>query len=145
MRNDPRAAVTSQARASTLHCAEPDLDHAESAHDSAVPAATGKGLVGTSKVARSGCHSATCGCCGSCCSVGGQALRCANIDSLDPPTLTKEEVPRATIIYRGLRLPFRWFRSSSAKAIDRSLRETLGELRQRPSYRGTAFAVGCSA
>lgn len=37
-----------------------------------------------------------------------------------------EMTPRATILYRGLRLPFRWFRSGTSTALDEALRETLG-------------------
>lgn len=40
---------------------------------------------------------------------------------------TNETPPRATILYRGLCLPFRWFRSSTPAAMDEALRETLGE------------------
>lgn len=35
--------------------------------------------------------------------------------------------PRAKILYRGLCLPFRWFRSSSEAAVRKSLRGALGE------------------
>lgn len=38
-----------------------------------------------------------------------------------------ETPPRATILYRGLCLPFHWFRSTSPAAMDKTLRETLGE------------------
>lgn len=41
---------------------------------------------------------------------------------------TNETPPRATILYRGLCLPFRWFRSSTPAAMDEALRETLGEV-----------------
>lgn len=37
-----------------------------------------------------------------------------------------EMTPRAVILYRGIRLPYRWFRSSSAAAMGEALRETLG-------------------
>ncbi|CAM9135888.1 unnamed protein product, partial [Hapterophycus canaliculatus] len=41
----------------------------------------------------------------------------------------KEATPRAVILYRGVRLPFRWFRSSSAGSMETALRETLGKYR----------------
>lgn len=40
-----------------------------------------------------------------------------------------EMAPRAVIIYRGMRLPFRWFRSGTARGMDEALREALGGLR----------------
>lgn len=39
-----------------------------------------------------------------------------------------EMPPRATILYRGLCLPFHWFRSSTVEAMDGALRDALGEL-----------------
>lgn len=45
-----------------------------------------------------------------------------------PSVLANDEmVPRAVILYRGLSLPFRWFRSGTAREMDEVLRETLGE------------------
>lgn len=38
-----------------------------------------------------------------------------------------EMAPRAVILYRGVRLPFRWFRSGTAREMDEALREMLGE------------------
>lgn len=43
-----------------------------------------------------------------------------------PLTRECETTPRAEIIYRGIRLPYRWFRSSSAASMNEALRETLG-------------------
>lgn len=43
------------------------------------------------------------------------------------PEKADETAPRATILYRGLKLPFRWFRSATVREIDEALRETLGE------------------
>lgn len=40
-----------------------------------------------------------------------------------------EMVPRAVILYRGMKLPFRWLRSGTATLMDTSLRELLGEWR----------------
>ncbi|CAM9401236.1 unnamed protein product [Ectocarpus sp. 8 AP-2014] len=37
-----------------------------------------------------------------------------------------EMVPRAVILYRGIKLPFRWLRSGTARLMDKSLREMLG-------------------
>ncbi|CAM9935619.1 unnamed protein product [Ectocarpus sp. 4 AP-2014] len=37
-----------------------------------------------------------------------------------------EMVPRAVILYRGMKLPFRWLRSGTARLMDESLREMLG-------------------
>ncbi|CAN0535812.1 unnamed protein product, partial [Ectocarpus sp. 12 AP-2014] len=39
---------------------------------------------------------------------------------------TDETVPRAVILYRGMKLPFRWLRSGTARSMDKSLREMLG-------------------
>ncbi|CAN0536939.1 unnamed protein product, partial [Ectocarpus sp. 12 AP-2014] len=39
---------------------------------------------------------------------------------------TDETVPRAVIFYRGMKLPFRWLRSGTARSMDKSLREMLG-------------------
>ncbi|CAM9451967.1 unnamed protein product, partial [Ectocarpus sp. 12 AP-2014] len=39
---------------------------------------------------------------------------------------TDETVPRAVILYRGMKLPFRWLRSGTARSMDISLREMLG-------------------
>lgn len=58
-----------------------------------------------------------------------------NGDKVSDLTPTKEALlarkvevaPRVAIFYRGLRLPFRWFRSSTAAAMDKRLRGTLGE------------------
>lgn len=44
------------------------------------------------------------------------------------PVRADEMAPRAVIMYRGVRLPFRWFRSGTAKGMDEALREMLGEL-----------------
>lgn len=44
------------------------------------------------------------------------------------PVRADEMAPRATIVYRGMRLPFRWFRSGTARGMDEDLRELLGEL-----------------
>lgn len=38
-----------------------------------------------------------------------------------------EMVPRAVILYRGMKLPFRWLRSGTARLMDKALREMLGE------------------
>ncbi|CAM9397299.1 unnamed protein product [Ectocarpus fasciculatus] len=37
-----------------------------------------------------------------------------------------EMVPRAVILYRGMKLPFRWLRSGTARLMDKALREMLG-------------------
>ncbi|CAN0183327.1 unnamed protein product [Ectocarpus sp. 6 AP-2014] len=37
-----------------------------------------------------------------------------------------EMVPRAVILYRGMKLPFRWLRSGTARLMDKSLRQMLG-------------------
>ncbi|CAB1118673.1 unnamed protein product [Ectocarpus sp. CCAP 1310/34] len=39
---------------------------------------------------------------------------------------TDETVPRAVILYHGMKLPFRWLRSGTARSMDKSLREMLG-------------------
>ena len=44
------------------------------------------------------------------------------------PFRADEMAPRAVIIYKGVRLPFRWFRSGTAKGMDEALRDVLGEL-----------------
>lgn len=80
----------------------------------------------------------------SCCGGGSRCSRSVEVSQLpDLPDLRHlpaieehiqslverigERVPQsATIIYRGLRMPFRWYRTGSAEAIDKSLRETLG-------------------
>lgn len=43
------------------------------------------------------------------------------------PATVDEMAARAVILYRGLSLPFRWFRSGTAREMDEVLRETLGE------------------
>lgn len=43
------------------------------------------------------------------------------------PVRAGQMAPRATIIYRGVKLPFRWFRSGTVKGMDETLREMLGE------------------
>ncbi|CBJ28759.1 hypothetical protein Esi_0119_0081 [Ectocarpus siliculosus] len=37
-----------------------------------------------------------------------------------------EMVPKAVILYRGMKLPFRWLRSGTARLMDKSLRQMLG-------------------
>lgn len=39
----------------------------------------------------------------------------------------EETNPRAVILYRGVRLPFRWFRSGTAESMEVALREMLGK------------------
>lgn len=53
----------------------------------------------------------------------------ANEENLSGAVTADEMAPRAVIIYRGMRLPFRWFRSGTARGMDEALRETLGGLR----------------
>lgn len=45
-----------------------------------------------------------------------------------------EMAPRATIIHRGVRLPFRWFRSGTARGMDEALREVLGEMHNETEW-----------
>eukprot|EP00903_Cladosiphon_okamuranus_P011276 g10633.t1 len=42
------------------------------------------------------------------------------------PVRADDMAPTATIIYMGVKLPFRWFRSGTVKGIDQALREVLG-------------------
>lgn len=51
-----------------------------------------------------------------------------------PLARDSEMTPRAVILYRGIRLPYRWFRSSSAAAMGKALRETLGGWWGRVDY-----------
>eukprot|EP00752_Nemacystus_decipiens_P015676 g13990.t1 len=57
-------------------------------------------------------------------------MGCTRTGGLEAPQLelvrADEMAPRAVIIYKGVKLPFRWFRSGTAKGIDAALRETLG-------------------
>ena len=57
----------------------------------------------------------------------GLAVAAAAAAAATAAAAANDAPPRATILYRGLCLPFRWFRSSSPAAMDKALRETLGE------------------